>query len=157
MLVLGLTLAVAAACAPAGGPGADAPTPTPAANVSVCAAPMPGTSAAPEDVLDATKALMGTLDDDQRPALASPGLSLDSLSAVQRAAVLGVLKAGLSERDYRQLAGAGIGGYRIRVLGTPSAAGAWTVQVGGVGRVLDFTVSNGVVTTSCYGAAGWSS
>ncbi|WP_433073521.1 DUF3500 domain-containing protein [Dactylosporangium sp. CA-052675] len=157
LLILGLTLAIAAACAPADGTGTAAPSTAPAANVSACAAPMPGTSAAPEDVLDATKALMGALDDDQRSALAGPGLSLHSLGAVQRAAVLGVLKAGLSDRDYRQLADAGIDGYRVRVLGTPSAGGAWTVQVGGAGGVLDFTVSEGIVTTSCYGAAGWSS
>ncbi|WP_433603952.1 hypothetical protein ACQP2P_22915 [Dactylosporangium sp. CA-139114] len=156
-LVLGLTLAIVTACAPEHGTGAAAPTTTPAANVSACAAPMPGTSAAPGDVLDATKALMGALDEDQRSALASPGLSLHSLGAVPRAAVLGLLKAGLSERDYRRLADAGIDGYRVRVLGTPSAGGAWTVQVGGAGSVLDFTVSDGVVTTSCYGAAGWSS
>ncbi|MFI7709386.1 DUF3500 domain-containing protein [Nonomuraea sp. NPDC049480] len=91
------------------------------------------------------------------------GLRMDALSAAQQAAVLKILKAALSEDGYKQVVQittadgvlAAAGGisldfgadhYWIRILGTPSATGKWTVQYGGHHLAVNVTMAGDAMT-----------
>jgi hypothetical protein len=110
------------------------------------------------------------------------GLRMDSLSADQQAAAMKVLQAALSPEGYTQVtqistadgvlaATAGMNldfgadHYWIRVLGTPAATGAWTVQYGGHHLAVNVTLDGAKMTLaptlwgaqpSSYTAAGTS-
>ncbi|MEU7873936.1 DUF3500 domain-containing protein [Dactylosporangium sp. NPDC049140] len=164
LLVAGLVLASATAC----GSGGDA---VPVATVtSSCEAPGASAAASSGDVLEAAKSLLSTLDDDQRGAVRAErtpanlahwsdlpdarfpraGLRMGALGSVQRAAVLGVLRAALSDRGYQQViditAADGIDRYWVRILGAPTAAGIWTLQFGGHNLALNLTVEGDALT-----------
>jgi hypothetical protein len=144
--VAGLVLAAAtAAC----GPADSGLTPPP---VPSCA-PAPASSAVSGDVLDATKSLLGTLDDEQTAQAQDGGLSLEQLSDVQRAAVLAVLKAGLSDGGYQQIADAtaadGIDRYRVRLTGAPAAGGTWVVRFTGPRLAVDLAVAGNAISAVC--------
>jgi Protein of unknown function (DUF3500) len=108
------------------------------------------------------------------------GLRLDALSAAQQAAALKILEAALSPEGYEQvkeistadgvLAATsqmnldfGADHYWVRILGTPAATGAWTVQYGGHHLAVNVTLSGEDMTLaptlwgaqpSSYTAAG---
>ncbi|MFI5914400.1 DUF3500 domain-containing protein [Dactylosporangium sp. NPDC051541] len=145
VLVAAVVLAASTACGPVRTPS------TASANTCESVAPRASSSDRPAAVADATKAFLSTLDDDQRGTAADPGVRLETLSAVQRAAALGVLKVGLSDSGYQQvlhITGAAIADYRIRVLGTPVSTQPWTVRFDGPGLSLDVTVAGPTITVS---------
>ncbi|GAA3454599.1 DUF3500 domain-containing protein [Dactylosporangium matsuzakiense] len=145
VLAAALVLTVSTACGPVRAPAAPA-----AATCASGPAPSAGSPQRPAAVTDAAKAFLGTLDTDQQAA-AGGGLRLESLSNVQRAAALGVLKAGLSDESYQQVldaTGTALGAYRIRLSGTPAAAGPWSVRFDGPGLALDLTVADAAVSVS---------
>ena len=91
------------------------------------------------------------------------GLRMDTLSAEQQAAVLTILESVLSPQGYAQVTqittadgvlatqgGAdldfGADHYWIRILGTPAAAGLWTIQYGGHHLAVNATVDGADVT-----------
>ncbi|MEU0426189.1 DUF3500 domain-containing protein [Streptomyces canus] len=91
------------------------------------------------------------------------GLRMDSLDAEQQTAVLAILKAALSEDGYEQVTGITYGDgvlkdadgidldfgadhYWIRVLGTPSETGQWTLQYGGHHLAVNVTLTDGTMT-----------
>ncbi|MER6952395.1 MULTISPECIES: DUF3500 domain-containing protein [unclassified Streptomyces] len=91
------------------------------------------------------------------------GLRMDTLSSAQQAAVLKILKAALSEEGYEQVTrityGDGVlkdqGGidldfgadhYHVRILGTPSATGKWTLQYGGHHLAVNVTMAGKQMT-----------
>ncbi|WP_433041379.1 DUF3500 domain-containing protein [Dactylosporangium sp. CS-033363] len=144
--VAGLVLAAAtAAC----GPADSGLTPPP---VPSCA-PAPASSAVSGDVLEATKSLLGTLDDDQAARARDGGLPLTDLSDVQRAAVLAVLKAGLSDGGYQQIAKStaadGIDRYRVGLDGTPESGGTWVVRFTGPRLSVHLAVAGGAISAVC--------
>ncbi|MGW0653884.1 DUF3500 domain-containing protein [Streptomyces umbrinus] len=91
------------------------------------------------------------------------GLRMDSLDDEQQAAVLAILKAALSEDGYQQVTGITYGDgvlkdaggidldfgadhYWIRVLGTPSETGQWTLQYGGHHLAVNVTLTGDTMT-----------
>ncbi|MEE1765130.1 DUF3500 domain-containing protein [Streptomyces sp. SP18BB07] len=91
------------------------------------------------------------------------GLRMDALSSAQQAAVLKILKAALSDEGYKQVTqityGDGVlkdqGGidldfgadhYHVRILGTPSATGKWTIQYGGHHLAVNVTMAGKQMT-----------
>ncbi len=91
------------------------------------------------------------------------GLRMDSLNSAQRAAVLKILKAALSDEGYKQVTQItaadgvlaseaqmnldfGADHYWIRILGTPSATGKWTVQYGGHHLAVNITMAGNAMT-----------
>ncbi|SHN34550.1 DUF3500 domain-containing protein [Cryptosporangium aurantiacum] len=91
------------------------------------------------------------------------GLRMDALSAAQQAAALKVLRAALSDEGYTQVTGIttadgvlkdsggmdldfGADHYWIRILGTPSASGKWTVQYGGHHLAVNVTMAGSEMT-----------
>ncbi|MFH8803972.1 DUF3500 domain-containing protein [Streptomyces sp. NPDC017936] len=91
------------------------------------------------------------------------GLRMDSLTSAQQAAVLDILEPALSDAGYQQVAGITYGDgvlkaqggidldfgadhYWIRILGTPSSTGKWTVQYGGHHLAVNITLSGGTMT-----------
>lgn len=110
------------------------------------------------------------------------GLRMDALDPVQQAAAFRVLEAALSPEGYTQVRqistadgvlaatsqmnlGFGADRYWVRILGTPAATGAWTVQYGGHHLAVNVTVVGDAMTLaptlwgaqpSSYAAAGTS-
>lgn len=110
------------------------------------------------------------------------GLRMDALSAAQQAAALKILAAALSPEGYTQVTQIstadgvlaatsqmnldfGADHYWVRILGTPAATGAWTVQYGGHHLAVNITLSGETMTLaptlwgaqpSSYTAAGTS-
>ncbi len=91
------------------------------------------------------------------------GVRMDSLNADQQAAALKVLQAALSPEGYAQVTQIttadgvlatqggpqldfGADHYWIRILGTPAATGAWTVQYGGHHLAVNVTVDGDDMT-----------
>lgn len=72
------------------------------------------------------------------------GLRLDTLTAPQREAALGILKAGLSNDGYNQVRNiatvSSADHFWIRILGSPSETDLWTVQYGGHHLALNLTM-----------------
>jgi hypothetical protein len=85
------------------------------------------------------------------------GLRMDALSSAQQAAVLKILKAALSDEGYQQVTRItyadgvlkdqggmdldfGADHYHVRILGTPSATGKWTLQYGGHHLAVNVTM-----------------
>lgn len=90
------------------------------------------------------------------------GLRMDTLTTTQQAAVLTILRAALSDEGYEQVTGIttadgvlhsttgsddyGSDHYWIRILGTPSADGQWTVQYGGHHLAVNITLTGDTMT-----------
>nr|WP_277349477.1 DUF3500 domain-containing protein [Streptomyces sp. S3(2020)] len=85
------------------------------------------------------------------------GLRMDALTSTQQSAVLAILQTALSDEGYEQVTGIttadgvlhdstgsddyGSDHYWIRILGTPSADGQWTVQYGGHHLAVNITLT----------------
>ncbi|WP_329302964.1 DUF3500 domain-containing protein [Streptomyces sp. NBC_00659] len=91
------------------------------------------------------------------------GLRMDALTSSQQTAVLNILRAALSPTGFEQVTGITYGDgvlkaqggidldfgadhYWIRILGTPSATGKWTIQYGGHHLAVNITLSGGTMT-----------
>lgn len=90
------------------------------------------------------------------------GLRMDALTSTQQAAVLAILQAALSDEGYEQVTGIttadgvlhdttgsddyGSDHYWIRILGTPSSTGQWTVQYGGHHLAVNITLTGDTMT-----------
>ncbi|MEU5888969.1 DUF3500 domain-containing protein [Streptomyces sp. NPDC047461] len=90
------------------------------------------------------------------------GLRMDTLSSTQQSAVLAILQAALSDEGYEQVTGIttadgvlhdttgsddyGSDHYWIRILGTPSSTGQWTVQYGGHHLAVNITLTGDTMT-----------
>lgn len=90
------------------------------------------------------------------------GLRMDALTSTQQAAVLAILRAALSDDGYEQVTGIttadgvlhtttgsddyGSDHYWIRILGTPSSSGQWTVQYGGHHLAVNVTLTGDTMT-----------
>ncbi|MFE9686679.1 DUF3500 domain-containing protein [Streptomyces sp. NPDC006285] len=91
------------------------------------------------------------------------GLRMDALTTAQQTAVLNILRAALSPTGFEQVTGITYGDgvlkaqggidldfgadhYWIRILGTPSASGKWTIQYGGHHLAVNITLSGQSMT-----------
>ncbi|QJT05586.1 DUF3500 domain-containing protein [Streptomyces asoensis] len=91
------------------------------------------------------------------------GLRMDALTSAQQTAVLNILGSALSPAGFEQVTGITYGDgvlkaqggidldfgadhYWIRILGTPSATGKWTVQYGGHHLAVNITLSGDTMT-----------
>ncbi|MEU4486737.1 DUF3500 domain-containing protein [Streptomyces purpurascens] len=91
------------------------------------------------------------------------GLRMDSLTSAQQTAVLNILAAALSPAGFEQVTGITYGDgvlkeqggidldfgadhYWIRILGTPSATGKWTIQYGGHHLAVNITLTGDTMT-----------
>ncbi|WP_406005446.1 DUF3500 domain-containing protein [Streptomyces sp. NBC_00637] len=94
---------------------------------------------------------------------ARAGIRMDALTSAQQTAVLDILAAALSPEGFTQVTGITYGDgvlkaqggvdldfgadhYWIRILGTPSATGKWTIQYGGHHLAVNITLSGGTIT-----------
>ncbi|GAA0469654.1 hypothetical protein Ade02nite_32650 [Paractinoplanes deccanensis] len=156
---------------------------TATASASASATATSSATGATAAVLSAANAFLATLDDTQKTTVQGErttanlaqwsnlpdqlferaGLRMDKLSGEQQAAVLAILKAGLSTDGYNQVAGIttadgvlastatmnldfGADHYWIRILGTPSATDIWTVQYGGHHLAVNLTMKGDEMT-----------
>ncbi|MER6952400.1 DUF3500 domain-containing protein [Streptomyces sp. NPDC000618] len=91
------------------------------------------------------------------------GLRMDKLTSAQQTAVLNILRPALSPAGFEQVTGITYGDgvlkaqggidldfgadhYWIRILGTPSATGKWTIQYGGHHLAVNITMSGDTMT-----------
>ncbi|MFD9435793.1 DUF3500 domain-containing protein [Streptomyces sp. NPDC060002] len=90
------------------------------------------------------------------------GLRMDTLTSTQQTAVLAILQTALSDEGYEQVTGIttadgvlhtstgsddyGSDHYWIRILGTPSSTGRWTVQYGGHHLAVNITLTGDTMT-----------
>lgn len=169
--------------APAGCAAKEPNPPAATATVGVTPAETGVATGSPSTVLAATNAFLAMLDDAQKSVVHAVrnksnlaqwsdqadqsfkrgGLMMETLTDGQKAAVLAILRAGLSTEGYNQVLGIttadsmlattaqtdlgyGSDHYWIRFLGTPSASAPWTVQFGGHHLAINLTVKGAAMT-----------